>query len=162
MKLWILVGAPGSGKTWFARHVLTEWETVRYISRDEIRYSMVHSNEPYFSKEKLVFKEFVSQIKEALEDEDSYITDIIADATHLNWSSRSKLLSALGILTGDYKELIIIPVVIRTSLEKTIAQNNSRNGRARVPEADVKRMYHSITDPARDPYKYAGIMYVDN
>lgn len=37
-----------------------------YISRDEIRYSMISDKDEYFSKEKEVFNEYVKQIDEAL------------------------------------------------------------------------------------------------
>ena len=130
MRLWIMVGPPGAGKTHFVRNVMLDGEGVRYISRDEIRYSMVRANEAYFSKEKKVFQEFITQIKEALDTEDEYVSDVIADATHLNWSSRNKLLSALGILSGAYSHVDIIPIVMTTSYEESLRRNNTRNGRA--------------------------------
>lgn len=160
MRLWLMVGCPGSGKTHFARTVMMEGEGIKYISRDEIRYSMVRSNESYFSKETAVFKEFVRQINEALDSENEYVSDVIADATHLNWSSRSKLLRALGILTEERFYVDVIPVVMTTSFEESLRRNNTRNGRACVPEKDLRRMYNSQTHPRLDPFKYAAIMEV--
>lgn len=160
MRLWLLCGCPGSGKTHFARTVFADGEGIKYISRDEIRYRLVKENEQYFSKETKVFNEFVTQIKEALDTEDEYVSDVIADATHLNWSSRSKLLSALGILAGKRSFVDVIPIVMTTSVEESIRRNNTRVGRACVPEKDLRRMYSSQTHPRLDPFKYAAIMEV--
>jgi predicted kinase len=155
-----MVGEPGSGKSYFARHILNDGECVRYISRDDVRNSMVRSNEEFFSKEKLVFKEFVKQIIDCLDNEDEYITDVIADATHLNWSSRSKLLSALGILSGERDWINVIPVVMTTPLNESIRRNNTRNGRACVPEVTLRKMASSRTHPRQDPFHYTAIMEV--
>ncbi len=160
MRLWIMCGEPGSGKSHFARTVLWDGEGVYYISRDEIRNTMVKPNQPFFSKEKEVFKEFAYQIKNLMEDEDTYVSDIIADATHLNWSSRSKLLSALGLLPDGKENIDVIPVVMTTPLEESIRRNNTRNGRACVPEDTIRKMAFSRTDPRKDPFKYAAIMEV--
>ena len=48
-KLFILMGAPGSGKsTWVKNHMTLNDS---YISRDDVRFSMVPEGDEYFSKE---------------------------------------------------------------------------------------------------------------
>ena len=156
--LWIMCGAPASGKSWFAKNKLIKDSNWNYISRDEVRFSMVKDDEEYFSHETAVFKAFVEKIAVAL----AWGSDnIISDATHLNWGSRRKLLNALK----EYypiETLDIIPVVIDAKLEDILERNKLRDGRARVPEETIRRMYKNISDPAKDPYKYTAIMRVKN
>ena len=54
--LFIMMGAPGAGKSTFIKNL--KGESGIPISRDQIRFSMVKEDEPYFSKEKEVYKEF--------------------------------------------------------------------------------------------------------
>lgn len=156
--LWIMCGAPGSGKTWFAKNKLMKDSNWDYISRDEVRFSMIKDDEEYFSHETAVFNEFVKKIAIALEWGHD---NIIADATHLNWGSRRKLLKALNKYY-PMEELDIIPVVIDAKLEDILERNKLRDGRARVPEETIRKMYSSISDPVKDPYKYTAIMRVRN
>ena len=153
--LWIMCGAPGSGKTYAAKNLLMRKSGWKYISRDEIRFSIVKDEEEYFSQENKVFYAFVNEINKALKN--SSISDIIADATHLNWGSRRKLLANL-----DLEEVRVIPVVITGKLKDILERNNLRDGRARVPEEVVRNMYSRMNDPEKDPYKYAAIMRVRN
>ena len=156
--LWIMCGAPASGKSWFAKNKLIKDSNWNYISRDEVRFSMVKDDEEYFSHETAVFNEFVKKIAIALEWGHD---NIIADATHLNWGSRRKLLKALNKYY-PMEELDIIPVVIDVKLEDILERNKLRDGRARVPEETIRRMYRNISDPVKDPYKYTAIMRVKN
>ena len=155
MTLYILVGQPGSGKTYFAKRHLMQGPGWLYISRDEIRTKILKDKEEYFSHETEVFNNFVKQIKHGLESEG--IFNIIADATHLNWTSRRKLINALGNINCD-----IIPVVINCSIEKSISNNEKRSGREHVPIKALQQMKENMTDPKGDPYYYTAIMYVDN
>ena len=155
--LLIMVGIPGSGKSYYAKHHLINKNTA-YISRDEIRFSMITDEDEYFKKEKEVFNLFVKEIKEALNNE--IFETVIADATHLNWASRNKLLTALGIREGKYPDLQVIPVMMNTPFNTVIIQNKYRSGRAYVPISVIRRMSYQITDPKNDPYKYTEVFYV--
>ena len=84
--LLLMSGIPGSGKSYWAQHHIDN--RTKYISRDEIRFSMLTDEDEYFAKEKEVFKEFCRQIDKAFETYDT----VIADATHLNFASRNKTL----------------------------------------------------------------------
>ena len=89
-KLYIMSGCPGSGKTTYAKK---HFPNAKYVSRDEIRFSMVSENEAYFGKEEEVFNKFIEEINTGLRDS----LDVVADATHLNVYSRLKLLSNLDL-----------------------------------------------------------------
>lgn len=156
MTLYIMCGAPGSGKTYYAKNYMIKDSSWKYISRDEIRFSMVKENEEYFSHETEVFNEFVRRIKNAF-DEDG-IENVIADATHLNWPSRRKLLNALG----DLSNINVIPVVIKTNVESNLIYNENRNGQSYVDAAIIMRMRKRATSPATDNYHYANIIYYNN
>ena len=52
-KLYLMAEAPGSGKTYWATHHLTEND--KYISRDEIRFSMLEDKDDYFAREKMKY-----------------------------------------------------------------------------------------------------------
>lgn len=141
-KLYVLVGAPGSGKsTWAQTHLALLLDPVLYVSRDIIRYSLITEGEEYFSKEKEVYKQFTSAIRYGLQEYNS----VIADATHLNENSRTKLLRSLGTSLRDTE---VFAVVIRPTLEDILSQNKMRYGtRTFVPEDQVKKMYFSMTTP---------------
>lgn len=111
----------------------------KYVSRDEIRFSMVAKNEEYFSKEKEVFKRFAKTINDYLHED----YNVYADATHLNQASRNKLLRSI---TEKPDEINII--WIRTSLNDALDQNeNRKNTRAYVPRSVIRRMYNQLESP---------------
>ena len=117
---------------------------------------MIKDDEEYFSHETAVFNAFIGKITFALE----YGNDnVIADATHLNWGSRRKLLEALKKYV-PLEEVDVIPVVIDAKLKDILERNALRDGRARVPEETIRKMRMSMNDPEKDPYKYAAIMRV--
>lgn len=142
-KLYVLVGAPGSGKsTWAQTHLSNMPAPALYVSRDIIRFSLVSENEEYFSKEKEVYRRFISAIKRGLQK----CNVTIADATHLNERSRAKLLRALGT---SLRGVEVSAIVIRSSLENTLIRNRNRIGtRSFVPEDKLKEMYNSMTMPS--------------
>lgn len=135
-KLYLMCGIPGSGKSTFAKNSLMNEHTI-YVSRDEIRFSVVKPEEEYFSKENLVFKIFVDKINEGLSN--GY--DVIADATHLNRRSRCKLLSRI-------KSNITVAVIMRTPVEECLKRNENRKGtRSYVPREVIRRMYEQFEEP---------------
>lgn len=142
--LVILSGIPGSGKSTWLREHLSEGDA--YVSRDEVRFSVIDDNEDYFSHEAEVFDKFVAEIEEQL----NCGKRVFADATHINWASRRKLLERI-----HNKEDINIDVyVFKTPCEVCLERNEQRSGRAVVPKSVIRRMSMQMTHPLSDPFKY--------
>ena len=139
--LYIMCGPSGCGKTtWADNFMRNNDEDIRYVSRDEIRFSIIKSDEPYFSHEDEVFKKFVGTIAQTL----VYGFDVIADATHLNYFSRKKLTRAIDAVISDYK---IIYVVFDNDVNGCIERNEHRIGRTRVPEEVIRSMCDNFEEP---------------
>lgn len=137
-KLYVMAGCPGSGKSTYAK---SHFPDALYVSRDEIRFSMVSEDEEYFSKEDEVFQAFIDKINEGLRQS----LDVVADATHLNNVSRYKLLYSLD-LNRNKTELEI--VYLHPPLEVCIERNEKRKGtRSYVPVDVLKKMYYSFKAP---------------
>ena len=149
--LVILVGVPGAGKSTWLRNHLDEGDA--YVSRDEVRFSLIEDNDDYFSRETEVFDKFVAKIEEEL----NCGKRVFADATHINWASRRKLLERIH----DKENIDIDVCMITASLETCLARNVQRTGRALVPEGAIRRMYKQLTNPATDPFNYRYIITID-
>ena len=150
--LWLMCGVPGSGKTWFAKNKLMKGSDWEYISRDEVRMAIVKDDEKYFSHEKEVFQEFVARI--ALWMRSNY--DVIADATHLNFPSRRKLVNALanqeGLTKDDYE---IIFVVMDTALATCVARDAKRTGRQHVTEKVINDFWNNFRIPTPHEFPHS-------
>lgn len=151
-KLYIMVGAPGCGKTTYVRTHAAPGHSA-HISRDAIRFAKLEKGESYFGREKEVYKTFIQQIVMAFDD-CPWVDEVWADATHLTENSRKKLLS--NLITVD---IDVIPVVIMPELDICLGQNMLRTGRERVPDAIVEKMYNTYEDPANDRIEYDDIIY---
>ena len=154
-RLFIMCGLPASGKSTFAQQFIKN-NDIRYVSRDEIRFSMVKENEKYFSREKEVFRKFAGTVAQTLIDG----FDVIADATHLNRISRDKLIRAIDQYTTEYT---ITYIVLETSLETCMTRNALREGRARVPDSVMKSMaenWEDITNSEKTYDRYDGTLYL--
>lgn len=147
--LYVMCGVPGSGKSTFIKNHLFDFvepeDYVVVVSRDDIRFRLLDvdeamSEEKYFSKEDEVWKKYIEDIKDGL---DNGLT-VVADATHLNLASRSKLLRALG---ESLKDTHVIFVAIKCPLDFCLKNNDKRFGLSHVPEKTIKNMYKSFTIP---------------
>ena len=138
--LYLMVGVPGSGTSTYAKSVLKDGDI--YISRDEIRYSLLTEEDDYFAKENEVIKTFIDNIDKSLVNEE-YCGDIYADATHLSPKSRAQVLNQLK--NKDKVSAIYLDIPLDLILER----NAQRKGRALVPENVVRRMYNSIILPTK-------------
>jgi len=144
-KLYVVCGVPGAGKSTFCKKHLTMFgNTVKYVSRDDIRFSIVKENEEYFSHEAEVFDKFIEEIKNGLINAEA----TIADATHLSPGSRNKLLRNLG---SSLKNCEVIALVFRNGLDTCLRQNEKRAGtRSYVPVDSIKNMYDWFRNPGFD------------
>lgn len=148
-KLYMMIGIPGSGKSTFAKRN----PNATIISRDDIRFKMVKEDEEYFSREKEVFAEFCKQINTEL----ILGKDTIADATHISFSSRAKLLNQVK----EYDELIA--VVLDTPCEIALKQNENRKGtRSYVPQEVIKKMSKNFNFPDKTIEPFNRILLVNS
>ena len=149
--LYLLCGPAASGKsTWCKQHI-KPGET--YISRDEIRFSMLKSNDSYFEYENQVFNQFIQDINREL----AAGHNVYADATHLNWKSRNKTLQ--HIIGKD--TIQIVPIVMNTPFYLCLERNAKRSGRQRVPDVEMSKMFNRFTFPTQDNFNYDDIIFVD-
>lgn len=138
----IMSGIPGSGKsTWIQNHC--NKDKTKVISRDQIRFSLLKEGDPYFSKEKETWAEFIRQIKCGIAD--SEVMNVVIDATHLNPASRTKILRALG---DSLKNTTVYCIVMDTPLSICLERNSKRTGREYVPEDAIENMWNSFTIPS--------------
>ena len=147
--LSILCGSPGCGKSTWVKNRMAEntsstdpkWA---YVSRDEVRFSMITEEDDYFSKEKQVFEEFVNRLCGNLSD--AWTQNVIADATHLNETSRDKLINAIRRKRPNLP-LHITMVYFDIPLEVCKFRNDKREGRAHVPDEVMNKMYVQLEFP---------------
>lgn len=147
--LYVLCGIPGCGKsTWvknrMAENISSTDPKWAYVSRDEVRFSMITEEDDYFSKEKQVFEEFVNRICGNLSD--AWTQNVIADATHLNEISRDKLINAIRRKRPNLP-LHITMVYFDIPLEVCKFRNDKREGRAHVPDEVMNKMYIQLEFP---------------
>ena len=151
-KVWLLCGIPGSGKSYWAANFINRNPNTAYISRDEVRFSVITDNEDYFSHENEVFNLFITRINNAINKKEN--ENIIIDATHLNWQSRRKVLNRL------HETWNVTAVFFAIPLEVCLARNEKREGRAKVPRGVIRRMYYQQTNPKTDPFPYKEVIEI--
>lgn len=152
-KLIIMSGAPGSGKSTYAKLLVQHDANTIYVSRDVIRFSLLEPDDHYFSKEAEVLETFYNNIISSLNE--GY--NVIADASHLNWRSRRILLENVAKEVTSFQVEVIY---MRPPLEVCFERNDTRTGRENVPHDVITKMYNSQSDPVNDPYHYDKITYV--
>ena len=138
----MMVGVPGSGKTTFCKEYLKDW---KYVSRDEIRFSLLQDDDDYFAKEEEVFKQFIHTINKHIENREN----VVIDATHISKKSRKKVLSRL-VMPPLFPLVDVYCVYIKTSFGTVLKRNRLRSGRAFVPEDVICSMSQAFEMPELD------------
>ena len=154
--LYITSGAPNAGKTSFVKSRIDALGGI-YISRDEIRSSLLTPGEYIFKNESKVFNTFIKNIQEAI-DKKFGDTDIYIDATHLNSRSRHKVLGKLNLNNVDK----IIVLWFDIPLEILLGRNFI-GGKERVPQSAVENMYKTMDmpDTREFPFKKSEVWRID-
>ena len=156
--LYIMVGVPGAGKTHWAKNFIKTHPEVQYVSRDEIRFSLLEDGDDYFSKERHVFDIFSNQITSFLREGQS----VIADATHISIASRAKLVSSLMNRGLKWKDFSIEIIFINTTLDQCARNNALRTGKEYVPKSVLKRMWYQLEPPTVNEFKNCiGVMTIN-
>ena len=141
-KVYILAGPPGSGKsTWAKKNLKSGYE---WVSRDNVRFSIISDGEDYFSHEEEVFDTFIAYINQVLED--PCVKTVFIDATHLSKRSRYNTLSRIRRKNIDELNCVCFTTPLNICLER----NALRNGRERVPDSAVANMFKSCVRPTPD------------
>ena len=136
-KLIIMCGLAGCGKSTFVKKHMDSNLDI-YVSRDDIRFSLLKEGDDYFAMEDEVWIQYIAAINAGLRKGRT----VWADATHLNKKARLKLLHALYPTPTE-----IEVIYIKVPLEIALDQNKRREGRAKVPEDAIYRMWNSIEEP---------------
>ena len=135
--LYVMCGAPGSGKSTFAKSLAKNRHAL-HVSRDIIRFSLLKNGESYFSHESEVTDIFWNTINKAL----AAGQNVIADQTSLNYRSRLYLLDHISVPCKKYA--IYMDVPYRVCRER----NARRVGITCVPEDKLRGMFNSFTIPS--------------
>ena len=127
--------------------------TIEYISRDELRFSMISDESEYFSKEKEVFSKFVEKMNNSLNKNDC----TIIDATHISKASRTKILRRVE----DPDKVRLMVIYLTTHIDVCIQQNDLRTGREQVPHEVIEKMAKQFEDPTEKEFTGFGFDSVE-
>lgn len=151
-KVFIMCGPPESGKSTWVRERLTSND--EWISRDNVRFSIVREDEEYFSHEDDVFDTFINYINQTLENPE--VEYIFVDATHINYRSRHKTISRIHMKNVEELNCVCFTIPLAVCLDR----NGKRSGRERVPDAVVSNMFNSFNLPT-EKEKFNHVFTVD-
>lgn len=150
-------GIPGSGKSTEARRMVESLASknisVGYVSRDEVRFSMISKNGEYFSKEKEVFSKFVKKMNNSLNKNDC----TIIDATHISKASRAKILRRVE----NPNNVRLLVLYLTTPIDVCMRQNDLRTGREQVPHEVIEKMAKQFEDPTEKEFTGFGFNSVE-
>jgi predicted kinase len=142
--LVVLVGIPGSGKTTFARRLLSRCRAMCWVSPDLIRERLYPGYERGQAEHRQmnhrrVFSIAYRELAEALEAGQ----DVIFDATSLTVASRRRLLRS-----AERYDAIPIAHYFPIALPPALARNAHRH--RRVPAGVIARMHAILVPPRRE------------
>lgn len=143
-KLFVLTGAPGSGKSTWAKEYQKTHENVRIISSDEVRFELtgVYDNH---SRQKEVWETFERRIHEYAKDDNvTVILDALCDLNSL----RIKYVKE----NPEYDEYTL--VTFPRSLEYVQKWNKARPVEKWVPDDILLALFNKYEKPSAEALSY--------
>lgn len=135
-KFYMLVGLPGSGKSYIAQELMEKDTNIQLFSSDKLREELWGDESIQGDNNKL-FTELHNRIKECLASGN----DCIYDATNISRKRRIAFLNQIK----QYKNVEKVCIFALTSIDKCLKNNSSRE--RRVPEEVIRNMYLSFDVP---------------
>lgn len=144
LHLVVLVGIPGSGKTTYARQLLTRCRAMRLVSPDIIRERLHPGYEQGRAEHRQMNHRriFAIAYREAAEALDAG-QDVVFDATSLTGTSRRRLLRL-----AEGFGAIPIAHYFQATLRLALARNAARQ--RRVPAGVIAHMLKILVPPTRE------------
>jgi predicted kinase len=128
--LYILIGIPGAGKSYYAQKYLRDKDTI-IVSADEIREMVYGSYKFSESTNKDIMKIAKQKIEEGL----LCNINVVFDATNTNKNNRKQI-----VRIGKKYNVQIIAIVFKTSVSECIKRNELRSLERRVPKNKILMM----------------------
>ena len=150
-KLYILIGIPGSGKTYYAEHFLMDVNTI-IVSTDEIRKETFGTYSFSISTNNLIINTAKQRIEKGLAENQN----IIFDATNINKRNRNSI-----IKIGKKYNATVIAIVFKTSLSLCIYRNRQRTLERRVPEDKLILMADFNSNIDKSEEGFDSVVYLE-
>ena len=156
--LYVMIGLPGSGKSTASRQILEKEPNTKILSSDELREEYFGNEDSQYSDKWLVENDYEIEemskskkvdicnkfiFKELQNRTMNYLRsgiNVIFDATNINDNRRKNLIDTFS----SYCKYIIA-VVLATSYEKCLENNNNRE--RHVPENVIRGMSNKFVFP---------------
>lgn len=132
--LIIMVGLPGSGKSWHARELVRRGDAEEIISSDKIREELLGDENDQSANDK-VFKLFYERANKLLSEG----KNVILDATNTTLKSRRKIFSEIKVPCTK------ICYIIATPIQRCIEQDSERE--RSVGEEVIRKFERSFQCP---------------
>lgn len=136
-KFYMLVGLPGSGKSYIAQELMEKDTNIQLFSSDKLREELWGDESIQGDNNKL-FAELHNRIKECLASGN----DCIYDATNISRKRRIAFLNQIK----QYKNVEKVCILALTSIERCIKNNSLRE--RKVPEDVIRNMYLKFDVPS--------------
>lgn len=137
--LYLMMGIPGAGKSTYAKQFALR-NNIQYISRDEIRFSLLQPTDNYFDKENEVMRALREKTNLALKN-----GPVLVDSTNLSRKSRARL---LNYIKTNYAAIVVL--FVDTTISTALKRNALREKRERVPNEELIKMYSRIEIPCNN------------